>query len=429
MRHRRLLAATSFATGLIALSPSSARAQDPAPPPKVADDAGGPAVKGKTEAVGKPLEAAKRPEGWTPGIALGGTFNLVDTRSVVGQQDGTTITLGAALDAVLEFNKEIHEWRTTLVASAGVTRTPSVEEFIKTSDALRFESIYLAHLLEIFGPYARIAMNTTMFPGTDIRPAAVTYNVLNLDGTTTELIGRRLALTDPFEPFTFREGVGVFIQPLNQDEIKLEGRAGVGAQQTLAAGNLAVADDSATAIVEVQELDDFWVVGAEAVVNAWGFIDDTKRVSYAVGAGVLVPFATSDLREGDDRSLIELTSFEGHVGLNVKLFDWASLGYKLSVLREPLLIDEWQVSNNLLLTIGAAFGSKAPVPPAPPPCDCAKDCQVPPAPAPAPAPAPGAAPAPATPTPVPVNAAEVKEEGNPPPGNPAPPPAPPVPAP
>jgi hypothetical protein len=354
-----------------ALVSQKAIAQAPAEVPKVADNAPESAAKGKTDAVKG--DTGKRPPGWTPGIAFGGTFNLVDTRSVVGTQDGTALMLGAALDASLEFNEGMHEWRNTLKAGAGVTRTPSLDEFVKTNDGLAFETIYLLHVVEIFGPYARFAYNTTMFPGMDIRPAAVNYAISNLDGSTTEYLGRRLEMTDPFKPSTFREGIGAFVQPINTERIKFEARAGIGAQESLAAGNLALNDDSATPQIEIKEMDDVWQIGGEAIANAWGFIDETKRVSYSVGLGVLVPFAASDLPPGDDRSLPELTNVEGIVGLNVKLFDWASLGYKLTVVREPMLVDTWQISNNLLLTIGAAFGSKAPEPPPPPPCDCTKE--------------------------------------------------------
>lgn len=373
----RFRAASSFA--LIALGaalPRVALAQEPAEVTKVADNAPEAATKGKTDAVNTGA-AGKRPEGWTPGIAFGGTFNLVDSRSVVGTQDGTALMLGAALDAALELNEGMHEWRNTLRAGAGVTRTPSLDEFVKTNDGLAFETIYLMHVVEIFGPYARFAYNTTMFPGMDIRPAAVNYVVQNLDGSTTEYFGRRLEMTDPFKPSTFKQGIGAFVQPVNTERIKFEARAGLGAQESLAAGNLAINDDSATPTIEIKEMDDAYQIGVEAIANAWGFIDETKRVSYSVGLGVLIPFATSDLPVGDERSLPELTNVEGIVGLNVKLFDWASLGYKLTVIREPMLVDAWQVSNNLLLTIGAAFGSKAPEPPPPPPCDCVKDCKVP----------------------------------------------------
>lgn len=384
------LVALSIPLSLFA-STRDASAQD-APPPKPADDAGGANVTGKTDAVQRP-DDVKRPLGWTPGIAIGATFNLVDTRSVVGQQDGTTVTLGASIDGALDYNEKLHEWRNTLKVGAGVTRTPALDEFIKSNDQLYFETIYLLHVIEIFGPYARASIGTTMFPGTDIQPTPVNYVVANVDGTTTEYTGRRLALTDPFQPITLRQGLGAFVQPLNQDRVHFEGKAGLGAQEIIAAG-LAISDDSDTPQVEVKELDDSYAIGAEAVANAWGFFDETKRVAYSIGVGALFPFATSDLPPGDERGLGDLISLQGQVGLNVKLFDWASLGYKFGVVREPLLLQEWQISNNLLLTIGAAFGSKAPEPPKPPPCDCTKDCPLPPPPPAVAAPAPSAPPPP-----------------------------------
>ena len=394
----------------------------PEAPPKVAEDAGGPAAKGETEAVNKPDEAKKRQDGWNPGIALGANFNLIDTRSVVGQMDGTTFTLGAAIDAALEFNQEIHEWRNSLLASAGTAYTPAIGEFIKSSDGLAFESIYLLHAMEILGPYARFAFNTQMFPGMDIRPSAVDYEVSNLDGTTTSYTGRRLALTDPFKPFELREGIGLFVQPLNQTQIHMEARAGLGAQEILAADNLAVTDDSATPQIEVKQIDDSYQVGAEATFNVWGFFDETKRVSYTAGVGVLVPFVTSELPAGDDRGLGELTNFLGTLGLNAKLFDWASIGYRFQVMRQPMLVDKWQISNNVLITIGAAFGSKAPLPEPPPPCDCPK-------PEPKPAAEPGAVQAPEPARPVEAPAPATPPVASPPPLPPAPAPPPPEPPP
>jgi hypothetical protein len=413
---KRLVPFVSSAALLAAgLSARPALAQDaaegPAAPAKVADDAGGPSQEGKSDATAKP-EDVKRVDGWSPGLALGATFNLVDSRSVVGQQEGTTFILGAAIDGSLDFNKDIHEWRNSLKASAGTTRTPSIDEFLKSDDGLSFETIYLVHLLEVFGPYARFALDTQMFPGMDVRAARVDYAIANLDGTTTNLRGRRLELTDPFAPLNLRESLGVFYQPLREERINLEARAGLGAVETLAEGNLAVDDDDTTAAVEVKALDDSYLVGAEAVVNVWGFFDETKYVSYTAGLGVLIPFVTSELPAGDDRGLIELTNVEGNAGLNVKLFDWASLGYRFVVTRQPLLVDQWQVQNNLLLTIGAAWGSKAPKPEEPK-CDC-------PPPPPAPEGEPPAAPAPAAPAPAaPASAA-------PPPAEPPPPAAPPA---
>ncbi len=365
--------------GLVAVGAASsfcleARADDP---PKPTTSAGGPAEKAQVVGVD---QADKRPEGWTPGIAIGGLFNLVDTRNVVGSQDGTALSLGAAIDAELLFNHGIHEWRNTLALRAGATRTPSIGEFVKTADDLEFESIYLVHLLEWFGPFARAAVRTSMFPSLDIRPTPQNYAVTNLDGTVTDFTGTRLALTGAFRPTTFKESIGVFFQPVKNDHITFEGRAGFGAQETLAANQLAIIgpDKADPNVLDVDTLRDSYEIGGELVANAWGAIDNDKRVSYAAGVDVLFPFVHSDLAKGDSRNLADLITVEATGALNFRIFDWASLDYKLNVLRQPLVIDEVQVTNTLLLTIGAAWGSKAPVPP-PPKCDCTK---LPPPPAP-----------------------------------------------
>ncbi len=383
----------------VALTPFGALAQEP---PTVADTAGEASTKAKTQAAEK-LESGPRSPGWNPGISIGASFNLVDTRAVVGQPDGTSVTIGGGLDASLEYNEDQHEWRNNLVAAAGTTRTPAIDEFIKTNDGLMFESIYLIHLLETLGPFARVGLTTQMFSATDIQAAPVDYEVQNLDGTTSNFTGRRLALTEAFQPLTLRESLGAFWQPVRISRISLETRAGIGALETFASG-LAVSDNADTPLVEVTELGDSFAVGAEGVLNMWGFFDDEKRLSYTAGIGVLVPFVTSALPAGDERGIAELVVLETNVGLNAKLFDWASVSYRFNVTRQPLLLDEFQISNSVLLTIGAAFGSKAPKP-EPPVCDCeAKPVVLAPKSSTESAKEPDAAPAAAEPVPPPVAA-------------------------
>lgn len=351
-------------------TPRTALADDPAPPTP-SKDAGGPATTGKL-VVG---DAGKRPPGWTPGLALGGTLSVLDARDVVGQPSGTTLAVSFAVDADLEFNEGVHEWRSSLKAGLGATRTPAIDEFVKSTDSLAVETTYLAHLHELVGPFGRLGLRTTMLPSLDVRAAAVDYDVKNADGTVTRYTGKRLALTDAFQPITFKQTVGAFAQPIRSDDVNVEARLGVGGEETLANGQLALQDDAATPATEVVTLSNAYLVGVEAIANAWGALDDDKRISYTVGLDVLVPFAHNDLARGDDRDGFDLTGVELRAGLTVRLFDWASLDYKLGVLRQPLIVDSTQVTNTLLLTFGASWGSKAPAPP--PPCDCAKEPEKP----------------------------------------------------
>lgn len=396
---------TSSATVVALFTVTTAARAQVAPPPAVQETSAAKIADNKSDAA-EEAEGTGRQEGWNPGLLVGLGFSLVDAQNVVGQQSGTSMTLNAGVDAVAPYNSGIHEWRNALLASAGVTRTPALDEFLKTNDGLSLETIYLLHLHENLGPFARVGMTTQMFASTDVQTAPVTYEVTNLDGTTTTYTGRRLELTNGFQPLTLKESLGAFWQPLKEKRLSFEARGGYGAQETFANGVLVISDDPATAPIDVSEIDDSWLMGGELVANAWGFIDEADRVAFSAGLGVLIPFASSDLRPGDTRSVIELTTVEGLAALNVKVYDWASIGYKLSVLRQPLVVEDFQVSNTLLLTIGGGFGSKAPAPPPPPPpCVCEEPVEAAPAPAatePAPevaAEAPAAAEAPTAPAP------------------------------
>jgi hypothetical protein len=352
----------AMAAGMCALWGLGLSAPAQAKDPKVSDSAGKRVQKSQSYATQEAGDS-KRQEGWQPGLFVGGTFNLMDARNVVGQQAGTTVTVGAVVDGSLELNKGPHEWRNQLRAAFGATRTSTIDEFVKTNDGLQVESVYLLHALEGFGPYARLGLNSQMFGALDIRGDTVDYVIAKQDGSTENLRGRRLALSDPFQPLELKQSLGVFYQPLQHQRLTLESRAGLGAQETLADGALALKDDANSDAIEVTALSDNFLVGTELVLNSWGTLDEAKRISYAVGASVLLPFVTSEQAAGDERGLLELTSIETSAALNVRIFRWASFGYKLRAVRQPLLLDQWQVQNELLFTVAAALGSKAPAPP------------------------------------------------------------------
>jgi hypothetical protein len=196
---------------------------------------------------------------------------MVDNRSVVGQAQGTGFAAGYTLDAAVAYNAEHHEWRNGLISSAGTTKTPTIDTWVKTRDALSFESIYLYHALPWIGPFVRVGLDTQMFGGSDPRAAATTYAIAHVDGSTETITGTRLHLSNPFQPMTLKESAGAFVQPLRDERIRLEGRAGAGAQEVFANGVLALADDVKTPDqVEVKELKSFNQAGIEALVEATG---------------------------------------------------------------------------------------------------------------------------------------------------------------
>jgi hypothetical protein len=64
------------------------------------------------------------------------------------------------------------------------------------------------------------------------------------------------------------------------------------------------------------------------------------------------------LPPGDNRSSLALMNIEMGGQLSFKLVDWASLDYQVKAIREPQVLDGFQVRNSLLLTMGLAYSAE-----------------------------------------------------------------------
>lgn len=337
---------TTFALAIAALAPPRAAAADE--PAKLAVP--------KHEYVDTPAASDGRREGLDWRLSSGATFSLTNNTSVVGQPDGSTYILGIKVDGLFDYNHAEHEWRNAIALGAGVARTPLIDELVKSRDSLNLESIYLYHVIPTFGPFARLVLDTAMFRGTDVRPGPTTYLIRRRDGTTDTRTGARLALTSPFQPLMLKQSLGAFFRPVTQDAVNVELRAGGGGRETIARDELAISDDANTPAIEVNELDNVYQLGVEVTAQVWGAFSE-KRVNYRASAEAMTPIAYSALPAGDDRSALELTNIALVGALSFKLVEWASLDYELRAVREPQLLDEFQVQNNLLLTFGVNAGN------------------------------------------------------------------------
>ncbi|MEO5729071.1 MAG: hypothetical protein ABI134_30545 [Byssovorax sp.] len=295
----------------------------------------------------------KPKEGWSPRLALGATASFGDNRSVVGQTDGGTLAFGLKFDVGLDYRRGGHEWRNTLNLAEGMTRTPVIPVFVKSVDQLAVESIYLYHVTPWFGPFARATMLTSMFRGADIRPAPVTYEIARVTGEVESVTASRLTLSEPFHLMTLKQSLGPFLRPVEREMINVEIRAGLGAQETIAKGQLAITDDDSPEI-EVKELANVNQLGVQAAADVWGTISD-KRVIYRVGVDVMLPLLRTSLVAGDNRSTLDLMNVEMGGQLSFKLVEWASLDYQIKAIREPQVLDAFQVRNSLLLTLGLSY--------------------------------------------------------------------------
>jgi len=298
----------------------------------------------------KPPESKQQDEGYhwffTPGVS----FAYGHSQDVVGQPDGHTITLAATVSTGQSYRKGIHEYRDVLTIKEAFSRTPVLDEFIKTTDDFKFEALYLIYLLEWLGPYVRFSLQTQIFESFNVQPDTVNFNITYLDGSTEDRLGRRYRLTDGWMPLTIRESAGAFAAPYKSEPYNIEVRAGFGGLHTIASDQFTVSGKDGDQ-VSIVELDDFNAGAVEIAVGLWGDLWE-KKAAYKAGAEFLIPVVNDDAL---DRDPGELTNMEFYAGITFKLLKWMSLDYQFKAVKQPQIVDEFQIQNNLLLTIGYSW--------------------------------------------------------------------------
>jgi len=292
-------------------------------------------------------------DGWSHQLDVGAAIQVGGSHRVAGQTDGTTVTLSAQLAYAGQLWRGPSELKLNGALSEAVSRTPIIDDFVKSSDALSAEAIYFFHIPSApwLGPYARASGQTSLFNGVDVRASDVTYV---RDGEALSPRSR-LLLTRSFAPTYLKESAGVFARPLEETALTIDVRLGVGARQVLADGSYLVADDAATPEIEVKTLESYMQAGAEASLDLAGTADG-GTISYGAGFEMLTPFYSS---LDDDLDALESTNYEIDGRFSARLNDWVSVQYRLGLLRVPQVVEEWQVSNSLLLSFGYSYTRSA----------------------------------------------------------------------
>ena len=320
-----------------------------------------PALALKKEIVDEKIEKTEaKAEGWEGKIKLGANISLSSSNNVVGAQDGVTFAMGAAFEGELSLVRGGHEWRNRLEINETFTKTPTIDRVIKSTDFLLFDSVYL-YTFEAWpwiGPFVRFGLKTALLPGYDVQAQEHTYTTTKLDGSTfTEPNKDSKRLTDSFMPLLLKQSAGAFGKPYKEKFFGIELRLGLGAQEFFGDDQLATTKvNSDTKTVSVKELQDYQQVGGEASVQIDGSVYEDK-ISYRVYAEAMIPFYTS-IDDKEDRNAGELTNVELGAGLNFKLVEWASLVYEFKAVRLPLVVDEFQIQNNLLLSFSYSMTKK-----------------------------------------------------------------------
>jgi hypothetical protein len=303
-------------------------------------------------------KAKKRTEGWFPSVKAGFTFAFSQNQGVVGLPDGMTLSLGVQLTGGLLFRKGTHEWNSVLMIQETQSKVPNIEFFIKSADLFDLNSVYTYRLPQVkwFGFFAGVRLTATMLPGNLVKDADTNTTLQEVDGTVNQ---RLLAaqtnyhLTDAFFPLYFKQSAGAVFRPYKRPWLDVDLKLGAGAIEVWTAKGKVVADDKATKdVLELKRLQDYVQGGIELQVNLTGKALKADILTYGFQFVAMYPFATSI-----ETSItgVDLFNVEARLQVGVKLWKWASLNYALAIVRTPLISPDWQITNNLLLSITASW--------------------------------------------------------------------------
>lgn len=316
------------------------------------------------------MKTAKK-DGWFPSLKAGFNFSFAQSDGVVGIPDGTTLNLGLQLDAGLLFAKGQHEWRSSAKVVHTQTKIPTIKPFIKSADRFDLETMYTYRFKrpKWLGYFVGAKLNTALLAGFLVRDADTALVFKDPKGTVLDLKDgegnpfgvkkdQPFLLTHGFSPLLLKASTGLSALPIERKPVRLDIKLGVGVVQAITQSSTTgqptgfiVTDDATTPALELTQLQDYLQAGGELQVAVSGSFKK-GLLTYSLLAEIMVPFvSTADT----NLTLVQQINTEIALKLGIKLTKWAALNYNLSVVRAPLLVDDWQITNNLMLSITASI--------------------------------------------------------------------------
>ncbi|MBX2810847.1 MAG: DUF3078 domain-containing protein [Myxococcales bacterium] len=321
----------------------------------------------------EPVATATTASKWNVGFNVGASFSLNTNSNVVGTDDGTTVLLGALVSGSATFKDKQHVWDNTLSLQETFSRSPGLDQFIKSVDQLDIQSTYTYRLItpDWLGFFGRATLNTQILVGEvvddqPLRLARPIDNSTNPGDLTLDNVEERpeltngattFQLTGSFEPLNLRQTLGLYAEPYTSDQLQVGIRVGIGAQEIFFQGGDVVLDtleanesiDGQTEIVVIRELGDtVFELGVEAELDARGELVP-KKLSYYATLNTFYPALTAS----DDRpSFSDRLNVRLKAGVSLNLIKSVSVDYVLTVLRVPAITTELQVQNGLLVSVG-----------------------------------------------------------------------------
>lgn len=289
---------------------------------------------------------------WTHKLVGSFSTSLAHNHNVPGIEDGTTLTLGFTVDALVQLDISRHQWLMALNSTQIFTKKSSVDLIVKSVDVFDLKAFYFYLLRESkrISVGGGLQIVTSLFPASLVTDKQTALRLIRTDGGAMRAWAyrnKRLHLMDAFSPFQLKQLGGIRMQPFRNGYTRVLFTGSAVAAEVWADG-WSSDDNKATVAKEYVALQNYQQVGAQVNLVVEGMIK--KHLNYSFGAELMFPFWTSIKTP---ISGFDLLNLDLNFKMTVQIATWASLGYSLSAKRLPMLADRWQVFNQLVLNFTA----------------------------------------------------------------------------
>ncbi|MFO7735778.1 MAG: hypothetical protein R6W70_06130 [bacterium] len=292
----------------------------------------------------KPEIKNNRPEGWSGLYEIRSSFNLNDSRNVVGSQSGTAVSMGFSFMTKGIYLKNSHKLRLEFSTQQSFLRSSQFERFVKSNDKITMSSTYFYSIGKSWGVFASNRAETTLIKSNHHSTVEKDYVFPN--GSVVRKDSVKLA--EPFLPLKIIESAGAFYKLYDKKYLSSEILAGPAGKHIFGKGGYTVSEENDSEVI-LTNIGTHHQMGALVALRAGGEFKAETDIFYKLSTEVFFPFVTND---NDEKKSHELISYDFSGEINLKIFSWMSLGYTFSVLKEPQIIDKWQAQNNIMISIG-----------------------------------------------------------------------------
>jgi hypothetical protein len=308
--------------------------------------------KAITERIIAPTKGDLSQKNWQLKAKLNSNFSFTNNKDYVGQTDGSIYQFNINTESAANWHYAQHELLNELHILYGLSKTPQLEDIFKSKDQIQFVSTYLYHLKTIdwIGPFVRFKFTSSLFKGyyvsSNDENLVLNYANGQVDNIGTLKANSRFKLVKAFEPMTIRGNLGFFANPYDSKKLKVELKFGSGFQQTITHDGFVLADDTDTPEIEFNQLEDHTEAGLELETNLSGIINE--NVKWSILSNFFFPLNDQDNLSDELDGIEKLnTNIEGKI--SSKLTRHFSMDYLLVIKRQPLILDEWQIQNGIVV--------------------------------------------------------------------------------